>query len=306
MKLEKNDKIGIFVPSSPVKEPFRSQGLKRIQELGYIPVEVDHILRKTDCDFLAKTPQENVADLQTLLDDPQIKAIWAARGGYGSNHMLQLMQHIKITHPKIIIGSSDVSYLLWYFINRQEQEQNHSHINHEPTLDILYGPMAYSSLPENRFDHENLMRILSGDYHGTLIPGKELTPQSINGKIKGKVTGGCLTNLVSLLGTPYFPRVEDKILLLEDIGERPYKLDRMFWQLSAAGIFSKIKAVLLGQYPNCFKDENEKRIFLERVKLILAPHKIPALYDCPLGHSDRIHTLPLNIHIQLTPNGIIL
>jgi muramoyltetrapeptide carboxypeptidase len=162
---------------------------------------------------------------------------------------------------------------------------------------VFYGPMAYSSLPENRFDEDNLKKILTGDYTAIDFPGAVLGP----GKVKGTVTGGCLSNLVSLLGTPYFPNVRQRILLLEDVGERPYRLDRMFWQLASAGIFSQIRGLLLGQFPHCYHDEKEKQTFLNRVRFYLnqSGRDIPVIYDLPIGHCDRIHILPLGIEVEI-------
>ncbi len=157
------------------------------------------------------------------------------------------MMQLDIGRPLIIIGSSDVSYVLWQFVD-------------SPRIRTLYGPMVYSSLAENRFDKENLMRVLGGNYQGMQVPGEPIIP----GKVDGIVTGGCLSNLVSLIGTPYFPNVSNRILLLEDVGERPYRLDRMFWQLKQAGVFGCIKGLLLGQFPGCFKDEGEREKLIEK------------------------------------------
>lgn len=281
--LKPGDRIGIFVPSSPVKEPYRSNGIKRIEEIGYIPVEIGDVLNKApDDDFLARTPEESFEDLQQFFKRREIRALWAGRGGYGSNHLLSFLPQLDISETKIVIGSSDVSYLLWYLLDRFK-------------MIVFYGPMVYSSLAENRFDRENLKTILSGDYGGVKIPGKILIP----GKVRGIVTGGCLSNFVSLIGTPYLPDVEQRILLLEDVSERPYRLDRMFWQVANTGIFSRIKGLVLGEFPNCFNHNREKDNFLRRVREYLRDFPIPVVYDLPLGHSDNTRTLPLGIEVEI-------
>lgn len=289
LKLSEGDKVGIIAPSSPVKEPFRSQGLQKISEMGYTPVEAEDILSQNH--FLAKSSQQGFNDIQDFFNNPEIRAIWAARGGYGSNLLLKRLKKLEISEPKIIIGSSDVSYLLWLFLDRFK-------------MVVFYGPMAYSSIAEGRFDVTNLKAVLSGDGEGLKIPGRVL----VTGKVSGTITGGCLSNLVSLLGTAYFPIIKDRVLLLEDVGERPYRLDRMLWQLSQIRTFSKIKALLLGQFPGCFNDPGEKSYFLERVEHYTR-HQIPVIYDLPLGHSDNIHTIPLGVHVESgSPDfdGIIL
>jgi muramoyltetrapeptide carboxypeptidase len=281
--LNEGDKIGIFVPSSPVKEPFRSNGVKRVQELGYVPVETDDVLCKAaPGHFLAKTPGESFRDIQRFFKAKEIKALWAGRGGYGSNHLLALLPQLDIPKPKVVIGSSDVSYLLWYLLDHFK-------------LVVFYGPMVYSSLAENRFNRENLKTLLSGNYHEIKIPGKVLIP----GKTRGIVTGGCLSNFVSLIGTPYLPEVEQRVLLFEDVNERPYRLDRMLWQVAQAGIFAKIKGLILGEFPNCFKDNREKEHFEQRVKNYLQDYRVPVVSHLPFGHAKNIHTLPLGVTTEI-------
>ena len=276
----KGDKVGIIVPASPVKEPFRTQGLEKIKAMGYVPVEVENILSKND--FLAKTTEESFADLQTFFADKEIKALWAARGGYGSNHLLPLLEKLIIAEPKIIIGASDISYLLWYLLDHLQ-------------MVVFYGPMAYSSLPDNRFDANNFQAVLSGDYTEIKIPGQVLVP----GHAKAIITGGCLSNFVSLIGTPYLPIIQDRILLLEDVSERPYRLDRMFWQIAEAGLFSKIKGLVLGEFRHCFNDDEEKNNFQQRIRDYVKEFHIPVIYGLPFGHAENIHTLPLGIEVEI-------
>ena len=155
--------------------------------------------------------------------------------------------------------------------------------------------MAYSSLPDDRFNIANFQAVVTGEYDELRIPGGVLVP----GRVGGIVTGGCLSNFVSLIGTSYFPVIEGRVLLLEDVGERPYRLDRMLWQVAEVGVFSKINALLLGEFPGCFNDELEKENFLKRVRYYLDGRDIPVLYDLPFGHSQNIHTLPLGIGVEI-------
>lgn len=284
--LVEGDKIGIFVPSSPVKEPYRSNGVKRVLELGYVPVETGDVLCKAaPGDFLAKTPGESFREIQRFFKAKEIKALWAGRGGYGSNHLFPFLPQLDIPEPKVVIGSSDVSYLLWYLLDHFK-------------MVVFYGPMVYSSLAENRFNRENLITFLNGNYHEIKIPGKILVP----GKTRGIVTGGCLSNFVSLIGTPYLPEIEQRVLLFEDVNERPYRLDRMLWQVTQTGIFSKIKGLILGEFPNCFKDNKERENFEQRVKNYLRDYRVPVISHLPFGHSKNIHTLPLGVTAEIDTN----
>lgn len=279
-RLVTGDKIGIIVPSSPVKEPFRSRGLEKLRELGYVPVEARNIL--ADNGFVAKPAEDNLQDIQYFWDDPDIKAIWAARGGYGSNHLLPCLERLNIRSPKIFIGSSDVSYLLWYLMAR-----------FQPV--VFYGPMAYASMAENRVNIGQMQAVLGGGYTEMKIPGKVL----LSGKTRGILTGGCLSNLVSLTGTGYFPEIDRRILLLEDRNEKPYRIDRMFWQLSQADVFSRIRGLILGEFPGCFQNQQEKDRFLSQMKERLKGLNMPVVYDLPLGHGENIHTVPLGIPVEI-------
>lgn len=281
--LRSGDRIGVFLPSSPVKEPYRTDGLNQLEHLGFVPVEVENPLsRVADSEFLSRTPQQSVADFQGFLLDPDIRALIAGRGGYGANLMLTVLDRLVISEPKMIMGASDVSYLLWYIMDKFD-------------IQVFYGPMVYSTLAEKRFNQENLVRVLSGHCKGMVIDGERL----LEGTAKGILTGGCLSNFVSLLATPYLPSIKDRILLLEDIGERPYRLDRMFWQLTQSGIFSQIKGLVLGQFPGCFKNSKEKEDFFNRVCYYLEPYHIPVLSGLPVGHGENIHAVPLGVEVVM-------
>jgi muramoyltetrapeptide carboxypeptidase len=279
-KLNLGDKIGIFVPSSPIKNSYRLKGLKKIKEMGYTAVEVRDILNRDG--FEAKRAEEKFADFQDFFNDQDIKAIWAARGGYSSNYLLPLLSEMKIKKPKIVIGSSDVSYLLWTLLDQFN-------------MVVFYGPMAYSSLAERRVNIEQFGEIMSGDYDEIRIKGSVIK----HGQVEGIITGGCLSNFVSVIGTPYVPVVEQRILLLEDTGERPFRLDRMMWQLDQAGIFSKIKGLVMGEFPGCFKNKAEKGQFLDRVLRYVQQHSYPVIYNLPFGHSQNAHTIPLGIQVGM-------
>ena len=276
--------MGIIVPSSPVKEPFRQNGLERIRQLGFEPVEVDDPLSNQY--LVAKSPQETFEDLERMLQDSSIRAVWAARGGYGSNLLLPDLKRLNAAEPKIVIGSSDVSYLLWYLLD---------HLN----MVVFYGPMAYSTIAEDRAETGQLLQMLTGEPPERPVPGKVFR----EGVVRAPITGGCLSNFVSLLGTPFMPDVEGKILLLEDTGERIHRLDRMLWQCRVSGVFSNIEGLILGQFPGCFRDDGEKGYFLSRLEVHLQGFDIPVIHDVPFGHAGSVYTCPLGVPALLDTSG---
>ncbi len=276
--LRPGDRVGIFMPSSPAREPFRSLGLEAVRGLGLEPVEVAGAL---DADgFRSRTPARALTELQAFWDDPAVRVLWAGRGGYGANHLLPLLHQLRTRRPKLVVGSSDVSYLLWYLLDRRR-------------LVVFYGPMVYSTLAGGRSDPDSLWRALGGGKRA-VVPGTVLRA----GRARAPLTGGCLTNLASLAGTPYRPRTRGRILLLEDVNERPYRLDRLVWQLRHAGMLDGVAGVALGRFPGCFRNEGERDDFHRRL-LDLLPPGLPVVGDLPLGHGDDCHTVPLGVEAEI-------
>ncbi|MCX6557253.1 MAG: LD-carboxypeptidase [Candidatus Aminicenantes bacterium] len=278
--LKPGDQVGVFLPSSPIREPFHGLGLQALQGMGLRPREVSAPL--SGHDFFARPPEQGLADLQGFFSDPQIKVLWAGRGGYGSNYLLPLLDRLVIQTPKIVIASSDASYLLWYLLDRRR-------------MTVFYGPMVFGALAAGHCDRDQILTVLAGDAYPLEIPGVVLC----RGRARGMISGGCLANFASLLGTPHAVEVRGRILLLEDVNERPFRIDRMLWQCEQAGVFAQIKGLLLGEFPGCFKDENEKEIFYRRWQEKLSAWDIPVLFDMPLGHAESAGILPLGVEGEI-------
>jgi muramoyltetrapeptide carboxypeptidase len=278
--LKANDAVGIFLPSSPIKEPFRAQGLHALQAMGFRPREVVDPL--SGHDFFARRPEQGIADLQGFFADPGIKALWAGRGGYGANYLLPFLERLEIATPKIVVASSDASYLLWYLLD-------HRH------MAVFYGPMVHGALAAGRCDRSQILAVLAGNDAPLRIPGEVLC----HGRARGVISGGCLSNFASLLGTPHLPVLQDRILLLEDVNERPFRLDRLLWQCEQAGIFARIKGLLLGEFPGCFMDDAEKAVFFGRWREKFLAWRIPVLFAMPLGHAATAQILPLGIEGEI-------
>ncbi len=280
-RIKYGDKVGIFLPASSVKKDYRDRGLFELKEMGFFPIESDNMFSNEN--YYAKDVKETFDDLIRFLNDDDIKLIWAARGGYGSNYLVEYMKNKKIEfNPKIIMGSSDVSYLLWHFLDNFD-------------MVVFYSPMIYSSVAEKKYNKTQLLNVITGEYDEITIEGSVLN----KGKVSGMVTGGCLSNFVSLIGTDYFPKIKDKILFLEDVGEKGYRLDRMFWQIENAGILKKIKGLVLGRFVNSFKNEEDEILFYENLKRRLKKYDFPVVFNLPIGHGDDLHVLPLGIRIDI-------
>jgi len=272
--------VGIFMPASPAREPFRSRGLQALRGMGFCPREVDDVLSGQD--LFSRPPQQTIHDLQHFFSAHDIQALWAGRGGYGSNYLLPLLDQLLIETPKIVIASSDVSYLLWYLLEKRK-------------MVVFYGPMAYTGMAAGACDPVQILAALTPNQRPLSFQGRVLC----SGRSSGSLFGGCLSNFVSLLGTRHLPVLKNRILLLEDVNERPYRLDRMLWQCEQAGVFKSLRGLLLGEFPNCFLDDQEKETFYGRWRQRLAGLGIPVLYDMPFGHARFAQLLPLGVQAEI-------
>lgn len=282
--LRSGDQVGIFVPSSPIREPFRSRGLKVLRKMGLEPVEVPGILDGTGC--VSKDPREAVADLQRFFHDGAIRALWAARGGYGANLALPYLDTLEVPETKVVVGSSDVSVLLWWLMEKRR-------------MVVFYGPMAYASLADGGAEEDQCLALLDGSSPLPLFRGHAL----IEGEAVGRLHGGCLTNLVSLIGTSWFPNLEDRIVLLEDVGERPYRLHRLCWQLVQSRGLHGVRGIVLGEFPGCFNDIREQRELWMRLADLFSHLNIPVMTDLPLGHARRARTIPLGVSVGMNASA---
>lgn len=282
--LVRGDAVGVFLPSSPAREPFRSQGLEALRGLGFVPREVPDPLSAHD--FRSRPPQQALAELQAFFSDPGVKGLWAGRGGYGSNYLLPLLDGLRIPVPKVFVASSDCSYLLWYLMEVRQ-------------MVVFYGPMVYGGLAAGEADLGQAAAALGANQAARPFPGKVLC----SGTASGILSGGCLSNFASLLGTPYALRDRGRILVLEDVNEKPYRLDRLLWQCEQAGVFARAAALLLGEFPRCFRDAQEKETFYGRWRQRLSRFAIPVLYDMPFGHAAAAQVLPLGVRARVAAEG---
>lgn len=276
--LRPGDKVGVLTASSPIREDHRRAGLQVLDELGLAASEETEPLE--GCHYLSKDPKVRVTNLVSFLGDETLGAVWLARGGYGSNLMLTELDNLTPpTACKPVLGSSDGCYLLWYLLDRWQQP-------------VYLAPMIYASMTKpDGYDRQSLRWALFGEGHPPSPQG--LADERFS--LRGRLHGGCLSMLASLVGTPWMPSLDGTLLIIEDVNERPYRLERMLWQLVMSGHLAGVTAILFGRFPGCFKDAGEKDHFYQRMKEILGPLKIPFAWDFALGHAPKVVTLPLGV-----------
>ena len=231
-KLNKGDFIGIISPASSADDITKvEEGVRYLEKIGY-RVEVGKNVGQYH-GYLAGEDNLRLKDLHYMFNKKEVKAIICIRGGYGSPRLLDKIDYKIIkNNPKIFVGYSDITALNMAFFNKTG-------------LITFTGPMVSVDFNDeiSKYTEENFWRILTSNKKiGRIeLPEEDKLFQLSKGSESGRIIGGNLALIASLLGTNYFPDMKDKILFLEDVGELPFRIDRMLNQLRLSGVFSKIK-----------------------------------------------------------------
>jgi muramoyltetrapeptide carboxypeptidase len=280
--LRKGDLIGVVAPAGVVKADDLGNGVRRLEELGFRVALGRSLYRSAR--YLAGRDEERAADLAEMFANPEVKAVVAARGGYGTSRIIPLLDAKALARsPKIFVGSSDLTLLLHF-------------LRSACRLVTFHGPMVspnfgkYSSPTTNG----EFVRILGA----TTPPGPiDVTGVKVlkGGSGEGVLTGGCLSLVCQTIGTPYEIQTEDAILFLEDINEPPYRIDRMLTYLKQVGKFDGVRAVVFGLMPDCHPSPQELYTLEDVIRDVLADLPCPILYDFPSGHGGTNVTLPFGV-----------
>jgi len=277
--LNPGDMIGVISPAGPLvekKQQAFEQGLHALQHKGFAVKLGRHI--NANYGYLAGTDEQRLADLHDMFRDPQVKAIMCSRGGYGTTRLLQHLDYGLIReNPKILTGYSDFTALSLALYKKSG-------------MVTFHGPMIAADMPDvPMWAWNDFIAATSGHEQPLQFP-----QVLCSGKAKGRLLGGCLSVFVNLLGTPYMPDITDSILVLEDVEEPLYTIDRLFSHLHNAGVLQKINGLILGQFVNCPPDDNDTLMTLHEIfDHYTKDLNIPVLYDFAYGHLSAKHTLPM-------------
>jgi muramoyltetrapeptide carboxypeptidase len=243
--------------------------------------------------YLAGTDEDRLEDLHQMFKNKNVKAIFCLRGGYGAFRLLDKINYSLIKkYPKIFVGFSEITSLQMAFLRKAN-------------LITFAGPMVVPNFSKNvsKYTEENFWRLITSSKKvGRLkYPESKKLPNINTGISTGRLVGGNLAVFVSLMGTEFMPDLKDKILFLEDVGEYPYKIDRMMNQLRLNKVFKKIKGIILGRFVDCFEhDPNKKTLTLSEVMNdYLSGIKVPSVYTFPHGHIKDFITLPVGLRTKL-------
>lgn len=291
-KLNKGDLIGIISPASSADDITKvEEGVKYLEKMGY-RVEVGKNVGGYH-GYLAGKDKLRLKDLHYMFTKKEIKAIICIRGGYGSPRLLDKIDYKIIrNNPKIFVGYSDITALNLAFFNKTG-------------LITFTGPMVSVDFNNeiSKYTEENFWRILTSNkkFGRIELPMEDKLFQLSKGSDTGRIIGGNLALIASLQGTGYFPDMREKILFLEDVGELPFRIDRMFNQLRLSNVFDNIRGLILGAFIDCHETDPTKRTLSlgEVVDDYLGHLKIPIVYNFPNGHIKDIMPIPNGIKIKL-------
>lgn len=239
--------------------------------------------------YLSGTDDQRLEDLKQALLNPEVKAIMCIRGGWGTARLMEKIDwNWFIQYPKILVGFSDITYLL-------------NAITHRTGLVTFHGPVGNSGW--GPFTTEYFKK---GVFNSSLLeielPKTPNTKRLFSkpGITQGSIIGGNLSVFASMLGSPYFPDCNNKILILEEIGEDPYRIDRMLTSLRLAGVFKQINGLILGQFTDCNPESLHHSFSLDEVlKMHFKEVSFPVLSNGPFGHTKDHCTLPLGMELEL-------
>jgi muramoyltetrapeptide carboxypeptidase len=291
-KLKQGDLIGIISPaSSPDDLSKINRGVEYLEKLGY-RVEIGKNVGTKE-GYLAGSDLQRLSDLHEMFNNKNIKAIFSIRGGYGSGRLLDKIDYRLIgNNPKIFVGYSDITALQMAFYAKTG-------------LVTFGGPMVAVDFHDeiSPFTEEVFWRTITSDKKIGRIqnPRKEKFYLLNKGRGQGRLLGGNLSVLTSLMGTDYFPKLKDSILLLEDINEAPYRIDRMLNQLKLAKVLKQVNGVILGHFVDCYEPDPAKQTFTlnEVIMEYFQNSKLPVLYNVKHGHIKENITIPFGLKCSL-------
>jgi len=286
--------IGIIAPASPESKEYIDEKILSFQNLGFNIKKGKHLYDKLG--YLAGNDRDRAHDLNSMFEDKNIHAIICLRGGYGSIRMAPYLD-LKIIkkNPKPFFGYSDITLLLNYIYKKCN-------------FPTFHGPMITSNFNDIA-TKEYFLRIIANrkeiiTYNLNYVCHDEFIIFN-NKNFSGNIVGGNLSIICSTIGTPYEIKFNNNILLIEDVNESPYAVDRMLSQLICCGKLKKISGIIIGDFTNC-TSENTTLTITDIIKEKLVKLNIPIIYGLKLGHSYPNLTIPIGSKFKFSSKENLL
>jgi muramoyltetrapeptide carboxypeptidase len=296
--LRAGDTVALIAPSTYVSSPDALQLAKRTVEYFGLKWKLGRNLGKRT-GYLGGTVDERVADLHAAFTDPEVRAVFCTRGGYGAAMLLDRIDFALIrSHTKIFTGFSDITAL-------------HLGLHQQSGMVTFHGPTVLADFSDYTLEHfrralfdARPLGVLRNPAEERPIRPKHPLRTLQGGRGTGALMGGNLTLISTTMGTPWEIQTDGKLLFLEDVDEQPYSMDRMLTQLRLAGKFRHIRGLILGQCQDCapreFKPAFDNTFSLGEVyDNILGELKVPVLAGLTIGHTEDQLTLPLGVRATL-------
>lgn len=279
--------VGIVAPASSfVRQDFEA-GCDALRRMEY-KVVFDETIFDRDL-YFAGSSERRVRELESMFARADVDAIVCARGGYGANYLLPLLDVNRIvSHPKILVGYSDITSLMTYLYDAVG-------------LVTFHGPMvAKDFAKQDGIEPDSWAAALTGSHPNFNFAADSATQALVEGSAEGVLYGGCLSMLAASLGTPYEIHTDGTILFIEDVATKPYQIDRMLMQLKMAGKLSGVRGIIFGEMLDCVQPGNQAHTLQEVIMRIVGDFGIPVAYGLRSGHVSRANiTLPLGVTADL-------
>lgn len=292
-RLKKGDLIGLVTPGSPVTEEQLQEAVEKLEELGFSVYYRDTV--RSQYGYFAGPDQERASELMHMFMNPEVRGIWSVRGGYGSIRILNLLDFEQIRmHPKVFIGYSDITALLTSVYERTG-------------LVTFHGPMGVSEF--NPFTLDSLMEVVMDPSRRYRYPYEREDDTDGNpefdlytirdGRAEGALIGGNISVLDSMIGSRFEPDFSGKIVYLEEVDEKTYRVDKMLFHLLEATNLKEAAGMALGVFGACDVNDEPRLTLQQAIGDLLDPLQIPVSYGLSFGHINRMITLPNGIRARL-------
>jgi muramoyltetrapeptide carboxypeptidase len=277
--LKRSDRVRIVAPAGPFDRDLFEQGL-RVLAARYQPVYDEGLFSQHR--YLAGDDDRRLGELQRALEESDTQAVFCARGGYGALRLLPRVSLPAAFPPKLFVGFSDITAL-------------HGLLQSEGRVSV-HGPVVTQLGRQSSESAERLFQLLESDQ----APPAAITGGAtwVPGTAEGVLVGGNLSVFSCLLGTPYLPPLDGALLMLEDVGERPYRLDRLWQHLALAGVFQRIRGLVLGDFTGCDEKDAPYTGF-EVLRELAQQANLPCAAGFRFGHGDLNLALPLGCRARL-------
>ena len=284
--LRSGDKVGIAAPASNIKRELLEQGCDELRRMGYEPVYFESILERDL--YFAGSVERRKRELEEMFGRDDIRAIVCARGGYGSNYLPLVLDPKQIvSHPKILVGYSDITTLVCCMADSANFVTFHGPMVTKDFavkdgVDLTSWRAAVEGAPEWEMGADSGARALA------------------EGEAEGVLYGGCLSMLVASLGTKHEICTEGTILFMEDIAAKPFQIDRMLMQLKLTGKLAGVRGIVFGEMIDCRQSPEQDYTLEEVIMRVIGDLGIPVAFGMRSGHTSRSNiTLPIGVRARL-------